>query len=59
MLQKYGAKTATLPSEIKKLKVIGKKYGLIDIRADNIRKVDGRFKIIDAHPAKKKPAKQK
>jgi hypothetical protein len=47
------------PTEIKKLKKIGKEHGLIDIRPDNIRKVDGVFKIIDAHPAKKKSAKRK
>jgi hypothetical protein len=30
------------------LKSVGRRYGLIDIREDNVRKVDGRYKIVDA-----------
>jgi hypothetical protein len=48
MLQKYGTETHIPPSELKKLKKIGKKYGLGDVRSDNIRELDSHFKIVDA-----------
>ena len=50
MLQKYGANKKIPEDELKRLKTIAKeKYGLIDIKEDNIRKVDGIFKIVDAN----------
>jgi hypothetical protein len=48
MLQKYGRKTRIPDSELKKLKDVGKRHGLSDIRPDNIRKVGFHFKIVDA-----------
>lgn len=48
MLQKWGAKVKVPPDEVKRLKEWGRKAGLKDIRPDNIMKVDGRFKIVDA-----------
>jgi hypothetical protein len=48
LIQKFGKKSKIPPEEIKKLKIIGRKYGLADIRKANILKVDGRFKIVDA-----------
>ena len=50
-LQKFGRKAKIPKAELMKLKLIGKKYGLTDIRPQNVRKVDGRFKIVDASPA--------
>jgi len=48
MLQKYGKKAKVPKDEIDRLKEIGSKYGLKDIREANIMKVDGKFKIVDA-----------
>jgi len=48
MLQKYGKKTKVPPKELKKLKEIGKKCGLKDIRKANIMKFGKKFKIVDA-----------
>lgn len=50
LLQKYGRDAHVPESVLRKLKAIGKQYGLKDIRPANIRKIDGRFKIIDALP---------
>jgi len=48
LLQKYGKGNKVPEKALQKLKGIGKKYGLLDIRRANIRKVDGKFKIVDA-----------
>lgn len=49
LLQKYG-KEKNVPQKIrKKLKAKGKEFGLSDVRDDNIRWVDRRFKIVDAN----------
>lgn len=49
LLQKYGKKLERIPErDLKKLKVVAKEYGLSDVRPGNIRKIDGRFKIVDA-----------
>lgn len=48
MLQKYGRETRIPDSELRKLKNVGKRFGLGDIRPDNIRKVGSHFKIVDA-----------
>ena len=48
LLQKYGRESRVPEKTLRKLKDIGKKYGLRDIRPANIRKVDGKFKIVDA-----------
>jgi len=54
LLQKYGEKVdASKPEvkrEVKKLRERVKKYGLRDIKTANVRKVEGRFKIVDANP---------
>lgn len=49
ILQKYGKKVRVPEKDILKLKRVAKKYGLTDVRQDNIRKIDGVFKIIDAN----------
>lgn len=50
LLQKYGRKTEVPISVLKRLQKFGREHGLRDIKPDNIRKVDGHFKIIDASP---------
>lgn len=51
LLQKYGRDVNVPARNLRKLKSIGRKYGLNDIRPANIRKVEGHFKIVDASPA--------
>lgn len=53
VLQKYGRKIAVHPGGLNKLKAVARKYGLTDVRPDNIRKVDGHFKIVDASARKR------
>ncbi|MBI2542009.1 hypothetical protein HYV80_04835 [Candidatus Woesearchaeota archaeon] len=48
MLQKYGKKAKVPERELHRLKDIGRKYGLKDIREANIMKFDNKFKIVDA-----------
>jgi len=48
LLQKFGGDVNVPDKELKRLKDIGKKYRLRDIRKDNIMKIDGKFKIVDA-----------
>ena len=48
MLQKYGIKTKINKIGLLKMKRIGNKYGLRDIKPDNIREVSGNLKIVDA-----------
>lgn len=47
-LQKYGTRATVPEGALKKLRQIGKKYDLADIKSDNVRKVEGSFKIVDA-----------
>jgi len=53
LLQKYGKKVKVSDKVLKQLKREGKKYCLTDIRRDNIRKVDGHFKVVDANPKRR------
>lgn len=48
LLQKYGRKVVVHEGELSNLKAVAKKYGLTDVRPDNIRKIDGHLKIVDA-----------
>ncbi|MFH1072461.1 MAG: hypothetical protein V1743_03455 [Nanoarchaeota archaeon] len=48
MLQKYGKKVKVPAKELEKLKLVGNKYDLKDIREANIMKFDNKFKIVDA-----------
>lgn len=54
MLQKYGKNKKVPEKEEERLKQIGKKYWLKDIREANIMFVDNKFKIIDAERIKRK-----
>jgi hypothetical protein len=47
-LQKFGKKANVPNAELERLREFARKHGLKDIKVDNIRKIDGRFKIIDA-----------
>ena len=48
ILQKFGEKATISQKEITRLKTIGKKFGLKDVREANIMKFGKRFKIVDA-----------
>ena len=48
MLQKYGKKKKVPHTELVRLKAEARKRHLGDVREDNIRFVEGRFKIVDA-----------
>lgn len=48
MLQKYGKNVKVPDKELERLKEIGEKFGLKDIRKANIMKIDNKFKIVDA-----------
>lgn len=54
LLQKYGTPGRVPPERMLKLKQIGRRYRLTDIREANIRKVEGVFKIVDANLSKRK-----
>jgi hypothetical protein len=49
-LQKYGKKVRVPKKELRKLRARVRDFGLTDIKADNVRKVEGHFKIVDASP---------
>jgi hypothetical protein len=50
-LQKYGKKVGVTKQELRRLRMCVRKYGLKDIKAANVRKVEGHFKIVDAYPS--------
>lgn len=54
LLQKYGKGGKVPEKRMTQLKSVAKRYGLTDVRPANIRKVDGRFKIVDANIRKSK-----
>jgi hypothetical protein len=49
LLQEYGEEAKLAKSDIDDLKALGYRYGLSDIRKENIRMIDGKLKIIDAN----------
>jgi hypothetical protein len=59
LLQKYGKTTRVSGEELKKLKEIGKKYAMWDIRQANIRKINGSNKIVDACLEDEDPVKSR
>ena len=48
LLQEYGEEANPTMEEVERLRAIGLKYGISDIRKENIRKFGDRLKIIDA-----------
>ena len=49
VLQEYGEQANPTPEQVEFLKKVGLKYGLGDIRKQNIRMFDGNLKIIDSN----------
>ncbi len=55
LLQKYGKKVRRVPpDEMKRLKEFAKENKLWDVRPGNVRKIDGRYKIVDANRGHRK-----
>jgi len=50
LLQKYGREVNVPKNVLKRLQERGRRFGLSDVRRDNIRRVEGHFKIVDANP---------
>ena len=48
LLQEWGVETEVSPQELAGVRAVAEKYGLLDITCDNIRRVNGTLKIIDA-----------
>ncbi len=48
LLQEYGVEAEVSAEEFAQIKIISDKYDLLDITCDNVRKVNGNLKIIDA-----------
>lgn len=48
MLQKFGEKKKVPSKELARLKEVGRKWQLSDVREENIRHVDRTYKIVDA-----------
>lgn len=55
LLQKYGRAAERVPDDVlRRLKAVGKEHRLTDIRPANIRKVEGKYKIVDASVSHKR-----
>ena len=52
ILQKYGEDVKVPERELIRLKLIGKEYGLKDVREANIMKFERKLKIVDAERIK-------
>ncbi len=48
LLQKFGVARLVPPQQLARLKEVGERYRLTDVRPANIRRVEGAFKIVDA-----------
>ena len=49
LLQEYGFPTYVTPEELALLRGVVYKYGIFDIKAENLRRIGGQVKIIDAN----------
>ena len=49
LLQEYGFPAQVTPEELASLRRIVYKYGIFDIKAENLKRIDGELKIIDAN----------
>jgi hypothetical protein len=49
LLQQYGSPAKVSQKELDHLRGIGYNYGIFDIKADNLMRIDGKLKIIDAN----------
>lgn len=48
MLQKFGKNGNIHDEDLAKLRKVAKRHGLSDIGARNVKRIDGKFKIVDA-----------
>jgi hypothetical protein len=51
LLQEYGFPAKVTPMELASLRRIVYKYGISDVKADNLKRIDGQLRIIDANVA--------
>jgi len=51
LLQEYGFPAQANPSELTRLKRIVYRYGIFDVKAENLKRINGELKIIDANVA--------
>jgi hypothetical protein len=58
LLQEYGNEVDVTPRYLNKLSQIAMKYGVTDIKKENIRRIDDRLKIVDASVFVKKGSKK-
>ncbi len=49
LLQEYGFPTHVTPEELALLRGVVYKYGIFDIKEENLKRIDGQVKIIDAN----------
>jgi hypothetical protein len=49
LLQEYGSPTNSTQKELDSLRQLVYKYGISDIKSDNLKRIDGKLKIIDAN----------
>jgi len=49
LLQEYGFPAHVTQEELTRLRLIVNKYGVFDIKAENLKRIDGDLKIIDAN----------
>ncbi len=49
LLQEYGSSANVTQKELDSLRGIVYKYGVFDVKADNLKRIDGELKIIDAN----------
>lgn len=59
LLQKFGRMTSNIPDDaMRRLRDVGRRHGLTDIRPANVRRVDGQYKIVDASVRKKRAGRR-
>jgi hypothetical protein len=51
LLQEYGFPAKVSPMELANLRRIVYKYGISDVKADNLKRIDGQLRVIDANVA--------
>jgi hypothetical protein len=49
LLQEYGVEVEVSAEELRRLRDVGYRYGVIDVKEENVRLVGGRLKIVDAN----------
>ena len=49
LLQEYGSPAKVTKEELNSLRAMVYKYGISDIKAENLKRIDGDLKIIDAN----------